>query len=155
MVETEDWSNINLVVESQAVKIDREISKNEVVEELIVALAKDDRIAGCWTLRPPVLIFMLFVNGRGVNFVTMTGSSLTHHVALPDHGAGLDGMKTLKWREFEAKNPKPKRKRRDRFRDLAVVWTGQMGGNKTSLGKDFISSWEDENREGFEKSGQG
>ena len=25
-----------------------------------------------------------------------------------------------------------------------VVWTGQMGGNKTSLGKDFISSWEDE-----------
>ncbi|KAF2577594.1 hypothetical protein F2Q68_00005529 [Brassica cretica] len=35
MVETEDWPNINLVVESQAVKIDREISKNEVVEELI------------------------------------------------------------------------------------------------------------------------
>ncbi|KAF3603638.1 hypothetical protein F2Q69_00034921 [Brassica cretica] len=63
-------------------------------------------------------------------------------------------MKTLKWRDFEAKNPKPKRKRRDRFRDLAVVWTGQMGGNKTSLGKDFISSWEDKNREGFEKSGQ-
>ncbi|KAF3564492.1 hypothetical protein DY000_02014320 [Brassica cretica] len=22
----------------------------------------------------------------------MTGSSLTHHVALPDHGAGLDGQ---------------------------------------------------------------
>ena len=29
----------------------------------------------------------------------------------------------------------------------AVVWTGQMGGNKTSLGKDFIKSWEDEDRE--------
>ncbi|KAF2583305.1 hypothetical protein F2Q68_00004504 [Brassica cretica] len=36
MVETEDWPNINLVVESRAVKIDREISKNEVVEELIL-----------------------------------------------------------------------------------------------------------------------
>ncbi|KAF3565321.1 hypothetical protein DY000_02014864 [Brassica cretica] len=35
MVETEDWSNINLVVESRAIKIDWEISKNEVVEELI------------------------------------------------------------------------------------------------------------------------
>ncbi|KAF3584502.1 hypothetical protein F2Q69_00027427 [Brassica cretica] len=35
MVETEDWLNINLVVESRAVKIDREISMNEVVEELI------------------------------------------------------------------------------------------------------------------------
>ncbi|KAF3592091.1 hypothetical protein DY000_02020188 [Brassica cretica] len=30
----EDWSRINLVVEPQAKKIDREISKNEVVEEL-------------------------------------------------------------------------------------------------------------------------
>ena len=28
-----------------------------------------------------------------------------------------------------------------------VVWTGQMGGNKTSLGKDFISSWENKDRE--------
>ncbi|KAF2579254.1 hypothetical protein F2Q68_00001735 [Brassica cretica] len=35
---------------------------------------------------------MSFVNGRGVNFVTLTGSSLTHHVALPDHGVGLDGQ---------------------------------------------------------------
>ncbi|WZZ62560.1 hypothetical protein YC2023_062667 [Brassica napus] len=29
--------------------------------------------------------------GRGVNFVTLTGSFLTRHVALPDHGVGLDG----------------------------------------------------------------
>ena len=36
MVETDDWSNINLVVESWAIKIDREIAKNEVVKELIV-----------------------------------------------------------------------------------------------------------------------
>ncbi|KAF3573792.1 hypothetical protein F2Q69_00059743 [Brassica cretica] len=35
MVETEDLPSINLVVESRAVKIDREILKNEVVEELI------------------------------------------------------------------------------------------------------------------------
>ena len=37
----------------------------------------------------------------------------------------------------------------------AVVWTGQMGGNKTSVDKDFICTWEDEDREGFEESGQG
>ncbi|WZZ91192.1 hypothetical protein YC2023_119771 [Brassica napus] len=30
--------------------------------------------------------------GRGVNFVTLVGSSLTRHVALPDHGVGLDGQ---------------------------------------------------------------
>ena len=29
----------------------------------------------------------------------------------------------------------------------AVVWTGHMVRNKTSLGKDFIKSWEDEDRE--------
>ena len=37
MAETEDWPNINLVVESRAVKIDRKISKNEMVKELIVS----------------------------------------------------------------------------------------------------------------------
>ncbi|KAF3511373.1 hypothetical protein F2Q69_00006831 [Brassica cretica] len=30
--------------------------------------------------------------GHGVNFVTLAGSSLTRHVALPDHGVGLDGQ---------------------------------------------------------------
>ncbi|KAF2620586.1 hypothetical protein F2Q68_00038698 [Brassica cretica] len=30
-------------------------------------------------------------NSRGVKFVTLTGSSLARHVALPDHGVGLDG----------------------------------------------------------------
>ncbi|KAF3527312.1 hypothetical protein DY000_02039489 [Brassica cretica] len=30
--------------------------------------------------------------GHGVNFVTLVGSSLTRHVALPDHGVGLDGQ---------------------------------------------------------------
>ncbi|KAF2580103.1 hypothetical protein F2Q68_00005240 [Brassica cretica] len=35
MAETEDWPSINLVVESRATKIDHEISKNEVVEEVI------------------------------------------------------------------------------------------------------------------------
>ena len=29
----------------------------------------------------------------------------------------------------------------------AVVWTGQMGVDKTSLEKDFISSWENKYRE--------
>ena len=33
----EDWSNINLVVESRAIRIDREVLKYEVVEELIVS----------------------------------------------------------------------------------------------------------------------
>ncbi|WZY99910.1 hypothetical protein YC2023_072239 [Brassica napus] len=66
------------------------------------------------------------------------------------HASGtndLIGMKTLKWREFEAK-PKPEAKEERQFqRDWTVVWTGKMGGNKTSLGKDFIKSWEDEDRE--------
>ncbi|KAF3552403.1 hypothetical protein DY000_02006610 [Brassica cretica] len=43
-----------------------------------VAIGKDDRI--------------LDAGRRGVNFVTLTGSSLTRHVALPDHGVGLDGQ---------------------------------------------------------------
>ncbi|KAF3552329.1 hypothetical protein DY000_02002707 [Brassica cretica] len=30
--------------------------------------------------------------GRGVNFVTLAGSSLSRQVALPDHGVGLDGQ---------------------------------------------------------------
>ncbi|WZZ50952.1 hypothetical protein YC2023_051059 [Brassica napus] len=30
--------------------------------------------------------------GHGVNSVTLTGSSLARHVALPDHGVGLDGQ---------------------------------------------------------------
>ncbi|WZY93701.1 hypothetical protein YC2023_066030 [Brassica napus] len=30
--------------------------------------------------------------GRGVNFMTLTGSSLARHVALQDHGVGLDGQ---------------------------------------------------------------
>ncbi|KAF2553081.1 hypothetical protein F2Q68_00036697 [Brassica cretica] len=30
--------------------------------------------------------------GRGVKFVTLTGSSLARHVALPDHGVGLDNQ---------------------------------------------------------------
>ena len=33
----EDWSSIYLVVESRAIRIDREILKNEVVEELILS----------------------------------------------------------------------------------------------------------------------
>ncbi|KAF2543135.1 hypothetical protein F2Q68_00030828 [Brassica cretica] len=31
----------------------------------------------------------------GVNFGTLAGSSLTRHVALPDHGVGLDGIEFL------------------------------------------------------------
>ena len=30
--------------------------------------------------------------GRRVNFMTLTGSSLARHVALRDHGVGLDGQ---------------------------------------------------------------
>ncbi|CAG7863136.1 unnamed protein product [Brassica rapa] len=51
------------------------------------------------------------------------------------------------WREFEAK-PKPEAKEERQIqRDWTVVWTGHMGVDKTSLGKDFISSWEDEDQE--------
>ncbi|WZZ15336.1 hypothetical protein YC2023_108425 [Brassica napus] len=60
-----------------------------------VALGKDDRIAWCWTLGPPagtVRSNTTLGRGRGVKFVTLTGSSLTRHVALPDLGVGLDGQ---------------------------------------------------------------
>ncbi|WZZ60620.1 hypothetical protein YC2023_060727 [Brassica napus] len=63
-----------------------------------VALGKDDWIAWCWTLGPPAgpsragRVSGRTGRGRGVNFVTLAGSSLTRHVALPDHGVGLDGQ---------------------------------------------------------------
>ncbi|KAF2545966.1 hypothetical protein F2Q70_00020460 [Brassica cretica] len=135
MVETEDWPNINLVVESREVKIDREISKNEVVEELIVALGKDDRIAWSWTLGPPVRV--------------------TNPCALTQRDELVDELVEVVDGRISRPNPNPKRKRRDRYRELAVVWTGHMVRNNTSFGKDFIISWEDEDREGFEESGQG
>ena len=52
-------------------------------------------------------------------------------------------MKTLKWREFETRT-RSERGETD-SENWVVVWTGEMGENKTSLGKDFIKSWEDEN----------
>ncbi|KAF2579009.1 hypothetical protein F2Q68_00004513 [Brassica cretica] len=47
-----------------------------------------DDIAKSWIIR----YSGISLYGRGVNFVTLTGSSLTRHVALPDHGVGLDGQ---------------------------------------------------------------
>ncbi|WZY71933.1 hypothetical protein YC2023_004173 [Brassica napus] len=59
-----------------------------------VALGKDDRIASCWTLGPPAGtgLQLYQCRGRGVKFVTLTRLSLARHVALPDHGVGLDGQ---------------------------------------------------------------
>ncbi|KAG5397416.1 hypothetical protein IGI04_019230 [Brassica rapa subsp. trilocularis] len=78
-----------------------------------VALGKDDRIAWCWTLGLPLTRFGIrpgpvsnYINVRVAKpyaltqrdelvdelFVTLTGSSLTRHVALPDHGVGLDSQ---------------------------------------------------------------
>ncbi|WZY99630.1 hypothetical protein YC2023_071959 [Brassica napus] len=60
-----------------------------------VALGKDDRIAWSWTLGPPagpIRSNTTLGRGRGVKFVTLTGLSLARHVALPDHGVGLDGQ---------------------------------------------------------------
>ncbi|WZY99241.1 hypothetical protein YC2023_071570 [Brassica napus] len=57
-----------------------------------VALGKDDQMAWCWTLGPPAGTGLELYQCRGVNLVTLTGSSLTRHVALPDHGVGLDGQ---------------------------------------------------------------
>ena len=50
-------------------------------------------------------------------------------------------MKTLKWREFKAK-PKPEAKE-ERQIQRTGLWYGldRWGGNKTSLGKDFIIIW--------------
>ncbi|KAF3533713.1 hypothetical protein DY000_02039479 [Brassica cretica] len=72
--------------------------------------------------------------GRGVNFVTLAKSSLTRHVALPDHGVRLDGVKTLKWREFEAK-PKPEAKEEtvSEGLDSGMDWTN--GEEQDFVGK--------------------
>ncbi|WZZ26880.1 hypothetical protein YC2023_010281 [Brassica napus] len=70
----------------------------EAKSNLVTSLGKDDRIAWCWTLGPPAgpsragRVSGRTGRGRGVNFVTLAGSSLTRHVALPDHGVGLDGQ---------------------------------------------------------------
>ncbi|WZZ27499.1 hypothetical protein YC2023_010900 [Brassica napus] len=137
--------------------------------------------------------------GRGVNFVTLAGSSLTHHIALPDHGVGLDGQscsclivgrwvdlflgrfggvtevvsehgfvhasgthdligclvsiaRTIRDENLTVEGVQGQTQTRSERRETnsenwAVVWTGQKGGNKTSLGKDFIKSWKDEDRE--------
>ncbi|WZZ48213.1 hypothetical protein YC2023_048320 [Brassica napus] len=106
--------------------------------------------------------------GRGVNFVTLAGSSLTRHVALPNHGVGLDGCwlallgclisiardENLKVEGVRGQTQTRSERGETDSENWVVVWTGQMGGNKTSLGKDFISIWEKEDREGFEESGQ-
>ncbi|KAG2247477.1 hypothetical protein Bca52824_087105 [Brassica carinata] len=47
-------------------------------------------------------------------------------------------MKT-KWR---SSTKQTEAKRKTDSENWAVVWTGQMERNKTSLGKDFISIWE-------------
>ena len=64
-------------------------------------------------------------------------------------------MKTLKWREFKAK-PKPEAKE-ERQIQRTGLWYGLDRWEETRLhwGKDFISTWEDEDREEFEESGQG
>ncbi|KAF3561959.1 hypothetical protein DY000_02011284 [Brassica cretica] len=121
--------------------------------------------------------------GRGVNFVTLAGSSLTRYVALPDHGVGLDGQSCscliVGWpvglssptfgvgrpiarllvstvrllvsiardESFKVEGVRGQTQTRSErgetdSENWAVVWTGQIERNKTSLGKDFISIWE-------------
>ncbi|KAF3602851.1 hypothetical protein F2Q69_00034068 [Brassica cretica] len=119
--------------------------------------------------------------GRGVKFVTLAGSSLTCHVALPDHGVGLDGQscsclivgwpvglssptlgvgcpsvmdENLKVEGVRGQTQTRCERGETNTENWAVVWTGHMVRNKTLLGKDFISIWGKGDREGFEESGQ-
>ncbi|KAF3551105.1 hypothetical protein DY000_02008012 [Brassica cretica] len=73
MVETEDWSNINLVVESREIKIYRKISKNEVVEELI---------HGQYTCRTPPLLPEVTLHDRN-------SCKGTHYLTHVDHHASV------------------------------------------------------------------
>ncbi|KAF3573479.1 hypothetical protein F2Q69_00058815 [Brassica cretica] len=104
--------------------------------------------------------------GRRVNFMTLTESSFARHVALSDHGVGLDDqscclvrivrllvsiagliwlalrleMKTLKWREFEAKpKPKPKAKE-ERQIQTTGLWYGLDRWEETRLRWERTSS---------------
>ncbi|KAF2578100.1 hypothetical protein F2Q68_00005239 [Brassica cretica] len=78
MVETEDWSNINLVVESREIKIDRKISKNEVVEELI---------HGQYTCRTPPLLPDVRLHDRN-------SCKATHYLTHVDHHASVACVET-------------------------------------------------------------
>ncbi|KAF3562118.1 hypothetical protein DY000_02014306 [Brassica cretica] len=79
--------------------------------------------------------------GRGVNFVTLVGSSLTHHVALSVLGwtrvvCSLIG--TLRDENLKVegvRDPNPKRKRRDRFRELGCGMDWRDGGKQDFVGK--------------------
>ncbi|KAF3599112.1 hypothetical protein F2Q69_00038080 [Brassica cretica] len=79
----------------------------------------------------------------------------SRHVALPDHGVGLDGMKTLKLREFEAK-PKPEAKA-ERQIQRTVLWYGLDRWEETRLHWERTSSVVGKMKtgKGFEESGQG
>ncbi|KAF2571476.1 hypothetical protein F2Q70_00002540 [Brassica cretica] len=59
--------------------------------------ARGDSVRVQISLSRPVSFFMVkpripLLGGRGINFVTLTGSSLTRHVAFLDQGVGLDGQ---------------------------------------------------------------
>ncbi|KAF3592854.1 hypothetical protein DY000_02024061 [Brassica cretica] len=123
--------------------------------------------------------------GRGVKFVTLTGSSLACHVALPDHGVGLDGQscsclivgwpvglpsptlgvgrpsvmfwdENLKVEGVRGQTQTRSEERRDRFRGVGQ-WYGLDGWEE----QDFVGkglhqySGKMKIEKGFEESGQG
>ncbi|KAF2540132.1 hypothetical protein F2Q68_00031257 [Brassica cretica] len=95
----------------------------------------------------------------------LSGSFLARHVALPDHGVGLDGQscsclivgwpvgsfisnpgcwtvdrdENLKVEGVRRQTQTQSERRETDSENWDVVWTGYMVRNKTSLGKDFIN----------------
>ncbi|KAF2591135.1 hypothetical protein F2Q70_00038221 [Brassica cretica] len=106
-----------------------------------VALGKDDQIAWCWTSWSKLYDSDRIVPNPsrsasgpwcwvGRLLVSIAIRLLLIFVELVDYCGGSSRP-----------NPNPKRRGETDSENWTVVWTGQMGGNKTSLGNDFISIW--------------
>ncbi|KAF3518941.1 hypothetical protein DY000_02062837 [Brassica cretica] len=62
----------------------------------------------------------------------MTGSSLTHHVALPDHGCWIGRDENLKVEGVRGQTQTRSKRGETDTKNWVVVWTGHM----VALGKD-------------------
>ncbi|WZZ15335.1 hypothetical protein YC2023_108424 [Brassica napus] len=121
-----------------------------------VALGKDDRIAWCWTLGSPVVSERGFVHASGthdlIGFQKALGKPVTSSLGFIVLGirieivesriARLLGDENLKVEGVRGQTQTRSERGETDSENWAVVWTGQMGRNKTLLGKDFISIWE-------------
>ncbi|KAF2551734.1 hypothetical protein F2Q68_00033697 [Brassica cretica] len=113
---------------------------------VMVALGKDDQIAWCWTLGPPESWSKFCDFDRIVPSPSRSASGTWCWVGR-DENLRVEGVRGQTQTRSERGETNTE--------NWSAVWIGHMVRNKTSLGMDFISSWEDEDREGFEESRQG